>query len=384
MAPAVARAPIAAPFARDAAPRTPAGAPIVAAVSLSVEAGGIAAVSRMCWQVLQTAWPAAELVTLFRGPVGVNATRPGLGAQLSFGLSLMRREMARDDAWVFLNHMALGRAQAFMPPAVRRPYVLFLHGIEAWASHGPDGLRVIRDAALLVSNSQHTASRVRTVCPDAGAIAVCPLALPDEVLAASASAEPALRAPMVLMVGRMLAAERYKGHDQMLDAWGSVRRAVPTARLVIVGGGDDVPRLQQRASDLGLADAVTFTGFVSDAERARLYREASLFAMPSRGEGFGLVYLEAMAHELPCLASRQDAGQEVVRDGVTGYAVDQEDVPTLASRVIELLTDPVRRQAMGRAGRRLVASEHSSDRFAARLLSLIGSAADRLSPKARS
>ena len=377
---ATAAAPLMSPVgALNGTLRQPAGAPIVAAVSLSEEAGGIAAVSRMCWQVLEQAWPGAELVTLLSGPTGVNATRPPLGAQLKFGMALMKRQVSRDDAWLFFNHLALGQAQAFVPPGVRRPYVLFLHGIEAWASHGPAARRVLRDAAVLVSNSGHTAARVRAVCPDLGSISVCPLALPDDVLAAPAAGGAALRPPSVLMVGRMLAAECYKGHDQMLEAWATVRRVVAGARLIVVGGGDDVPRLKQKASDLGLGEAVTFTGFVTKAERAALYRESALFAMPSRGEGFGLVYLEAMASGLPCLASRQDAGQEVVRDGVTGYAVDQDDVSGLARRVIELLTNPARREAMGRAGRHLVETDHSYVRFNARLLSIIAAGADRLS-----
>jgi len=370
--------------AADRAGSEPTAAPIVAAVSLGIEAGGIGAVSRMCWQVLQAAWPTAELVTLFPESTSVNAMRPPLGAQLRFGLSLMRRQTVRDDAWLFLNHVALGQTQGFMPPGVRRPYVLFLHGIEAWASHRPADMRVIREAALLISNSSYTATRVREVCSEAGPIAVCPLALADAVLGGSVAASSATREPIVLMVGRMLAAERYKGHDQILEAWASVRHAVPAARLVIVGEGDDVPRLKQKARDLGQGAAVTFTGFISDAARSRLYREASVFAMPSRGEGFGLVYLEAMAHELPCLASRQDAGQEVVRDGVTGYAVDQDDTAALAARVVDLLTDTNKRQLMGRAGRLLVATEHSYDRFASRLTSLIGTAKNRLSPKAAS
>lgn len=355
---------------------------MVAAVTMSPEGGGIAAVSRTIWQALHEAWPAAELVTLFPTSAGVHTTRPHFSTQVRFGMTLLKRQLAREDNWLFFTHLALGQAQAFVPPGLRRPYALFLHGIEAWAPLGPAARRVVQEAALLIANSHHTATRVRASTPSVGEIAVCPLALPhDATLEAVDWSAPRKR--MVLMVGRMLAAERYKGHDQMLEAWVAVNQVMPDARLVIVGGGDDVARLQQKGRELGISDAVTFTGFISAHARSTFYRDAALFAMPSRGEGFGLVYLEAMAQGLPCIASRQDAGQEVVRDGVTGLLVDQDDVPGLSARLVELLAHPERRHAMGRAGRDLVEAEYTYDRFASRLLSLVAGARDRLSPGAR-
>ncbi|MEO7190498.1 MAG: glycosyltransferase family 4 protein [Vicinamibacterales bacterium] len=370
---------------RSIAPRLaglPSAAPMVAAVTMSPEGGGIAAVSRTIWQALHEAWPAAELVTLFPTSAGVHTTRPHFSTQVRFGMTLLKRQLAREDNWLFFTHLALGQAQAFVPPGLRRPYALFLHGIEAWAPLGPAARRVVQEAALLIANSHHTATRVRASTPSVGEIAVCPLALPhDATLEAVDWSAPRKR--MVLMVGRMLAAERYKGHDQMLEAWVAVNQVMPDARLVIVGGGDDVARLQQKGRELGISDAVTFTGFISAHARSTFYRDAALFAMPSRGEGFGLVYLEAMAQGLPCIASRQDAGQEVVRDGVTGLLVDQDDVPGLSARLVELLAHPERRHAMGRAGRDLVEAEYTYDRFASRLLSLVAGARDRLSPGAR-
>ena len=88
--------------------------------------------------------------------------------------------------------------------------------------------------------------------------------------------------------------------------------ARPGARLVVAGDGDDRPRLEARAAALGLGGAVLFTGFVSEATLAELYRRAAVFVMPSLGEGFGLVYLEAMRAGKPCVAARGSAAEEVV------------------------------------------------------------------------
>ena len=172
----------------------------------------------------------------------------------------------------------------------------------------------------------------------------------------------------------MSAAERYKGHDALLDAWPSVVARQPDARLVVVGGGDDLPRLREKAVSLGVASRVIFTGFVDDPELAAIYERAAAFAMPSRGEGFGLAYLEAMEHGLPCIGSIHDAAGEVIDDGVTGFLVDQADSSALADRLTHLLTDGERRRTMGEAGRQRVRTRFTTERFSKSLADAVGSA----------
>jgi len=99
-----------------------------------------------------------------------------------------------------------------------------------------------------------------------------------------------------------------------------------------------------------------------------------VFAMPSRGEGFGIAYLEAMAHGLPCIGSVHDAAGEVIEDGVTGYLVDQSDTRALADRVSRLLGDDAGRREMGEAGRRRLRERFTADRFARRLGDLVEAA----------
>jgi phosphatidyl-myo-inositol dimannoside synthase len=193
-----------------------------------------------------------------------------------------------------------------------------------------------------VANSRHTARRAVVAHPELGIVEVCPLALlpdppsgrvDDEVLAAAGKG-------FALVVGRMSAAERYKGHDQLLEAWPTVRGAVPDARLVVVGGGDDVHRLRQRALHLGIADAVRFTGLVSEATLVALRERAAFFAMPSTNEGFGLVYLEAMRSGLACIGCTGDAAAEIIVDHQTGLLVAPGDLDALAAAVTRLFIEP--------------------------------------------
>jgi phosphatidylinositol alpha-1,6-mannosyltransferase len=220
---------------------------------------------------------------------------------------------------------------------------------------------------LRLSNSDFTASRVMEANPDVGAVLTCVPGLPQTWQPETRSADPRWGRQSVIIVGRMIGSERYKGHDELLEAWPAVVAAIPDAHLVCVGEGDDVPRLRAKAASLGVGARVSFPGFVTAAIRQQAYGDAAVFAMPSRREGFGLVYLEAMASGLPCIASVHDAAREVVVDGVTGYLVSREDTAGLSARLVSLLDDEPKRRAMGEAGRRRVSEQFTFDAFRHRL-----------------
>jgi phosphatidylinositol alpha-1,6-mannosyltransferase len=173
----------------------------------------------------------------------------------------------------------------------------------------------------------------------------------------------------VLVVGRMEALEAYKGHHELLSAWPYVLSIVPNARLEIVGKGSLVPKLKKLASNLGIEHAVEFKGFVSETELAELYRQATAFALPSRGEGFGLVYIEAMKNGLPVIASIHDAGSEIVVNGETGILVDLDAPGCLGEAIVRILSEPLLAAQLGAAGKRRFERHFTSEAFEQRLLS---------------
>src|SRR5262249_2974186 len=146
----------------------------------------------------------------------------------------------------------------------------------------------------LIAVSNYTAGRFRDANAAFDAVPpvdVCPLGIGD----ATSTPPPADgNEPIALIVSRLSSEDRYKGHDALIDAWPSVLAQTPDAVLVIVGDGDDRPRLEERVAERGVAHAVRFAGRVSDDELDRWYRRCAFLALPSVGEGFGLVLLEAM------------------------------------------------------------------------------------------
>lgn len=347
--------------------------PAVAAITFHERGGGIAAVSRLAVDALRASGHAPSRLALAEGPGGCGF-QTTTAERMRFGLRLAAAQAARRCDWVLFTHLSLALVQRVVPAALRRPHAVFLHDVEAWEPLSPARTEVLTTAFVRLANSRYTARRVAEAHPGVGPVLACPLALPAE-WAASAASRPASahRPPIVLIVGRMMAAERYKGHDQLLDAWPGVVADVPDAVLVCVGEGDDVPRLRERAASLGLDGSVRFPGFVDEAERRAWYDRAAVFAMPSRREGFGLVYLEAMAAGLPCIGSTHDAASEIVQADESGYLVDQDDVRGLAARIVTLLKNEDRRRAMGEAGRARVLSDFTFPAFTRRLTEALAS-----------
>lgn len=348
--------------------------------------GGIASVTRSVARALDEEVAAGRLervdrVTLLDeappDPPARGQQRLAHGSQPRFALQLRWAIARHRPDLVFFDLVGLARAMQLPLPLPRRRYAVFCHGDEfRKAAVGDVYDRAARGAWRLVTNSHFTARMLRDKYAWAGdQVHTAPLCIDAGRLEAWAGLpEPPYErtAPTALVVGRMWSAERGKGHDQLLSAWPSVRERVPGARLEIVGSGDDRARLEGRAAELGIAEAVDFRGRLSEDALVEAYRRAALFAMPSCQEGFGLVYAEAMWHGLPCLASTADAGGEVVRDGVTGRLVPYDDVPATADAIAGLLADPAARRAMGEAAAREARERFGYARFKRDVLAALG------------
>lgn len=182
--------------------------------------------------------------------------------------------------------------------------------------------------------------------------------------------------PVVLCLSRLVPR---KGQDMLIRAFARIRRQVPDAALVIVGGGPYRTDLERLAQRRGVAEDVLFTGGVPAEELAAHHAMADVFAMPCRTrgsgldvEGLGIVYLEASASGVPVVAGRSGGAPETVRDGETGWVVDGTDVDAIATAVGDLLADPQTAARMGAAGRDWVVADWQWHAQGARLARFLG------------
>ncbi len=222
-----------------------------------------------------------------------------------------------------------------LPVAFHRP-LLVVHGIEAWKRRRSPLSR----CRGIVSVSALTRDRLIGWSRFDGPTFVLPNAVHLEQYGirpkrADFIARYRLEGKRVLLtVGRLDAAERSKGFDEVLE----VLRDLPEDVVyVIAGGGNDAMRLQSRAHELGVASRVVFTGLFADEDKADLYNLADAYVMPSRGEGFGFVFLEALACGVPVIGSKLDGGREALLDGKLGLLVDPTSPAEIRAAIVETL-----------------------------------------------
>jgi phosphatidyl-myo-inositol dimannoside synthase len=268
--------------------------------------------------------------------------------------------------------------QAMTVAAPRMKTIVCTHGVEVWEPLSLLRRRALRRTDLVLAPSQNTADHVAEMQDIAPArIRVLPWALDPqfETLVAQARAPLPANFPrggqVIFTVGRWLATERYKGMDTLITALPRLMTRWPGLQLVLAGEGDDRAWLEDLAEKNGVTLHVHFLSKVSYAELASCYAACDIFALPSSGEGFGLVYLEAMAFGKPVIAGAHGGAPEVVQDGVTGYLVQHGDASQLATCIETLLSDPALAHKMGERGRERVESEFRFNVFAKSLKKIL-------------
>lgn len=145
---------------------------------------------------------------------------------------------------------------------------------------------------------------------------------------------------ILMTLGRLDFRERYKGFDEVIEILPALIQEVPNLVYMIAGDGKDRQRLEAKVKSLGIEKQVVFTGFVSETEKADHYRLADAYAMPSRGEGFGIVLLEAMACGVPVVASKLDGTKEALRNGLLGILVNPDNPEEITTGILEVLKRP--------------------------------------------
>jgi phosphatidylinositol alpha-1,6-mannosyltransferase len=184
------------------------------------------------------------------------------------------------------------------------------------------------------------------------------------------------RGRVILTVGRWEASEAYKGVDHLIAALPPLLKIFPDVQLVAVGEGTDLPRLQSLARGSNVSGRVYFLPFMTHGQLPNAYDHCELFAMPSRGEGFGLVFIEAMARGKPVIGGAHGGTPEIIDDEINGYLVRYGDTAQLVDRLTRLLSnDPLRRE-MGEHALAKARREFTFARFSSELAAILSELSD--------
>jgi glycosyltransferase involved in cell wall biosynthesis len=262
--------------------------------------------------------------------------------------------------------------------------VTFIYGVDAWNRLPWQKRMAVRRSDVVISNSRYTAGRAA----DANGLDASRLRLlygcldpelecgPDRLASETRFGAPAaFPGRTIVTVSRLVTGED-KGHLAVLRALPSVLREVPDLHYVVIGDGNFRPRLEDLARSLGVAHRTHFVGSVSDAEVARYLDSSEAFVMPSRVEGFGFVFLEALSRGLPVIAGIHDAAPEVLGPDA-GVVVDSNNVQEIADAVVRVLTDHELGRRLIAAGHRRLEAKFRFPAFRDTLLAHLGSSISR-------
>ena len=278
-----------------------------------------------------------------------NPRIPGVSAHASSGsrwdfVARLHHRALRSELLVF-DAISMARARPRLP-GLRRPYAVWMNGIEAWEGLWPGGRAVFEQAAIVLANSRFTLDRYESLHGPLFNAHVCWLSTEDDEAPPARPTDE--RPPTALIVGRVEQSQQYKGHYQLIHIWPDVCARIPGARLTIVGEGGDLENVRAAAARSPVSAQIDVLGFVPDQDMPAIWSRADVFTMPCRGGGFGFVYVEAMRYGLPVIASTHDAAGEVNLHGETGFNSDLADLPGLTDCFVRLFGDRESGAAHGR------------------------------------
>ena len=318
--------------------------------------GGIGCVSQNIHDALEGHWQAAVVTAA--------PHRPKVIRRAALWASLLAN---RPPRLVLYEHRGLARVHPWVPWSSRTRYAILLHGFEIWRTLPRTQRRIIEGANCLLAFSQTTVSEARRHNPWLPPTRVVHLGvdLPERQQPVRSTV------PLIVFVSRVEATDRSKSHDEILDAWPTIRAAVPSARFVAIGGGSDVERLRQRVRSERL-EGVHFTGFVTAEERNHWVQQASAAFALARYEGFGLANVEAVGAGLPLIGLPDSVLDELFPKNVGVRFVRSLRACDIAETTIELLRDPQGAAELGRRGQEYVLGHYTREHFRNRFLAIMG------------
>jgi phosphatidylinositol alpha-1,6-mannosyltransferase len=315
--------------------------------------GGIARYNQALVRALAHSTSVSEIVVLPRSGRAERGALPDKTVQLTPSKS--RADYAVRAAWLaikdkfdvlFCGHLNMCALAERLARFGGARLWLQIHGIDAWHCPGKLLRAATERADLVTAVSRFTRDRFLSWADvDPASVRVLPNTFEPKFSPGPKPLGLAQRLGLegrkvMLTVSRLAASERYKGHDLVIRALPAILRHRQETSYVIVGSGDDLARLQALARSYGVAGAVHFVGAVPDDELLAYYRLADVFVMPSTGEGFGIVYLEAVASGVPVVAGNRDGSADALSDGSLGTLIDPDSPDQLVTAIISALDRP--------------------------------------------
>jgi glycosyltransferase involved in cell wall biosynthesis len=265
-------------------------------------------------------------------------------SKVNFVLSSFWYTLIDRPSFIVCGHINLSFVCLIICRIFKLKYALFTHGTDVWYIKSKFKLKALMCAHRIISVSHYTASNIKRQIPQRlKEIIILPNSV--DILKFAPGEKPKSLITkynldgykVILTIARLDFVDQAKGYDKVIAALPKVMEKIPKVKYVLAGDGNDISRVKRSVVNLGLNDHVIFTGFISDEELSAYYNLCDVFVMPSKQEGFGIVFLEALACGKPVIAGNRDGSKEALLDGKLGVLVDPDNINEIAEAIINIL-----------------------------------------------
>lgn len=321
--------------------------------------GGIQAYSAFFLEALQSLYPNLEYHVFLKHDTSSSpgfsflpdtkfhfaGTAPSAFKTLSFATTIFGYGLWQRPNLIVSTHLNFTIAAYWLKQMANIPYWAVAHGVDAWNIDRPALQTALQNADKIISVSGYTRDRLLAEQNlDPAKVILLPNTFDASRFQITPKPEYLLKRyglttnnSIILTVARLDRSEQYKGYDRIIQALPEIRRYIPNVHYILGGKGSDRSRIMQLISQLDLQNCVTLAGFVPDNELSDHYNLCDVFAMPSKGEGFGIVYLEALACGKPTLGGSKDGAVDALCHGELGALVDPDNLAEITQTLIKIL-----------------------------------------------
>ena len=268
----------------------------------------------------------------------------------------------------------------------RKRYVVIVYGIDVWHINTRAKRKALGKAHLIISISNFTKNKITEQVPELkNKVQLLPPAIDGAIFFPKPKPVYLIKRygleskKVILTICRLDKSEGYKGYDKVIEALPKIIKKIPNLVYLIGGKGNDAPRIKRLIKGRGLDDYVKLIGLIPEKELVDHYNLCDIFVMPSKGEGFGIVFLEAVACGKPVICGNKDGSVDAVLNGKLGILVDPDNIDQIADAIINVLQGNVPNHLLDPSYLRKTVLEHyGSDKFTKRVKGLLKRVKDEL------
>lgn len=301
----------------------------------------------------------------------IELNRLNLLAKMIFVFKIIFQSVIFRPDIIFCAHINFSIPCFFIKKILGIDYIVFTHGIDVWHIKSRFKRKALRGAKKIISVSNFTQKKLIEQLPE----------IKDKAFLLFNSVDGSIFYPknksenliekfnlkekkIIFTLARLSGAEGYKGYDKAIDALSRIIKEVPDVVYIVGGSGDDIARIKNLIKDKKLENYVILTGFISNNELIDYYNLCDVFVMPSKGEGFGIVFLEALACGKPVVAGNQDGSVDAVLGGKIGVLVNPDNTDEIAQAIIKILKQQVDKNLLNAESlRKNVLETYGIDKF---------------------